>query len=379
MYLLDVTVQSALEWAALSTETANTWQDWHCQFSHIGVSGLQCTLSKRLVTGMMVNDTDLPKFNCTACAQTKLARALFLCQSESRAKRLGDLTHTDLWECCVTGIHSTRYFISFIDDHSRCTAIEFLWTKDQAAKKFRNYVAYLERQYNMCPKRFHTDNGGEYITGDLQRWCASKGIKLEYSTTLTCTEWHGRTDEIRTLAELARAMIFSTQVPKFLWPKAIVHATYLHNRMHTRAFESKTPLEAWSRHKLDVLHLREFGSPVWILNKGQLTKLQPKSTKHTFMGFMDGPKAIKYYDAATRQVRVSHNFHFPVISTPQTQPNISATLPQNSAQSEGESVPIGTESESKHVTHPDESNDDRRKRIRTTEKTTKCLGGCSLR
>jgi len=190
----------------------------------------------------------------------------------------------------------------------------------------------------------------------------SKGIKLEYMAPHSpvqngVAEWMNRT-----LAALACAMIFSTQVPKFLWPEAITHAAYWCNRTHTCALESKTPLEAWSRHKLDVLHLRKFGSPVWILNEGQLTKLQPKSTKHTFMGFMDGPKAIKYYDAVTRQVHVLHNFHFPVISTPQTQSNISATLPQNSAQSRGESVPIGTESECKNVTHPDESNDDRRKR-----------------
>jgi len=216
MYLLDVTAQPALERAALSTETANTWQDWHRRFSHIGVSGLQCTLSKWLVTGMTVNDTDLPKFDCAACMQAKLVHAPFPCQSESRAERPGDLTHMDLWECHATGIHSTRYFISFIDDHSRCTAIEFLQTKDQATEKFRNYVAYLECQYNMCPKQFHTDNSGEYIMGDLQRWCTSKGIKLEYTVPHSpaqngVAEWMNCM-----LAELACAMIFSTQVPKFL-------------------------------------------------------------------------------------------------------------------------------------------------------------------
>jgi len=118
MYLLDVTAAPALERVALSTETANTWEDSHRRFRHIGVSGLQCTLSKWLVTGMMVNDMDLQKFDCAACTQAKLAHAPFPCQSESRAERLGDLMHTDLWECCATGIHSTRYFISFIDDHS---------------------------------------------------------------------------------------------------------------------------------------------------------------------------------------------------------------------------------------------------------------------
>jgi len=165
-----------------------------------------------------------------------------------------------------------------------------------------------------------------------------------------------------TLAKLARVMIFSTQVPKFLWPEAIMHAAYLRNWMHTCALESKMPLKVWSGHKLDVSHLHEFGSPVWILNEGQLTKLQPRSTKHTFMGFVDGPKAIKYYDAATRQVRVLCNFQFPVVSTSQTQPNMSATLPQNSAQSEGESVPIGTESEpNKRDTHLNESSERKRK------------------
>jgi len=154
MYLLDVTAAPALERVALLMEMANTWQDWHRQFGHIGVSGLQRTLSKRLVTGMSVNEMDLPKFDCAACTQAKLARTPFLHQSDSRAERPGDLTHTDLWECRATGIHGTRYFISFIDDHSRCIVIEFLRMKDQATDKFHNYVAYLERQYNMCPKHF---------------------------------------------------------------------------------------------------------------------------------------------------------------------------------------------------------------------------------
>ena len=44
MYLLNITAYTALKQVALSMETTNTWLDWHCQFRHIGVSGLQCTL-----------------------------------------------------------------------------------------------------------------------------------------------------------------------------------------------------------------------------------------------------------------------------------------------------------------------------------------------
>ena len=118
MYLLQVTVQPAAERSILLKERENTWQDWHRQFGHIGVSGLQCTIDGQMVTGMVVNKGDSPKFDCKVCIQAKQTHAPFLRQSESRAERPGDLTHTDLWECRTTGIHGVRYFISFIDDHS---------------------------------------------------------------------------------------------------------------------------------------------------------------------------------------------------------------------------------------------------------------------
>ena len=80
------------------------------------------------------------------------------------------------------------------------------------------------------------------------------------------------------------------------------------NRTHMWVINSKMPLEAWCGCKLNISHLQEFGSPVWILNEGQLTKLQPRSTKHTFVGFM----AIKYYDASSA-CQVSHATFVPLL------------------------------------------------------------------
>jgi len=86
------------------------------------------------------------------------------------------------------------------------------------------------------------------------------------------------------------------------------------------------------------------------------------------MGFVDGPKAIKYYDASTRQVHVSHNFWFP--STPQTQPNNTATPAQStSAQSGGEATAIPNGTVSDMSTHPCESNAESYKRKQTTDET----------
>jgi len=114
-----------------------------------------------------------------------------------------------------------------------------------------------------------------------------------------------------TLIELVRAMLISRNLPSFLWAEAVAHAAYIRNRAPTKALDGKMPHEAWMGEKPDVSHLREFGSDVWVLKEGiKLSKLEPKLKKVTFVGFEDGPKAIRFFDAAKCQIGVSRNFIF---------------------------------------------------------------------
>ena len=93
-------------------------------------------------------------------------------------------------------------------------------------------------------------------------------------------------------------MLISKDLPIFLWDEAVAHAAYLRNRAPTRALNGKTPYEAWHGSKPNVSHLREFGCDVWILDESKnKSKLEPKSKKMTLVGFMDGSKFIRYYDA----------------------------------------------------------------------------------
>ena len=103
--------------------------------------------------------------------------------------------------------------------------------------------------------------------------------------------------------------------------------------------------------------------------RGELSKMQPQSIKHTFMGFIDGPKAIKYYDASTWQVHVSQNFWFPAMVASQTKTNNSTTPVHSTVQSEGESVPQSHNGiDSEKDTHLSDSTESS-KRKRTTDET----------
>ena len=150
MYLLDRETLHR-EHGNVIKETFKSWEDWHRKFGHIGVSRLQHTKKGRLVDGFEM-PKDEPTFDCAACTKAKQTQNLFPRQTVARMTKPGELTHTDLWEACETGIHGVKYFISFINNCSRCVAIKCLETKNQAAEKIKNYVAYLERQYDMKPK-----------------------------------------------------------------------------------------------------------------------------------------------------------------------------------------------------------------------------------
>ena len=211
----------------------------------------------------------------------------------------------------MIGPSGLKYFMSFVDDCTRYVTVKFLRTKGQAAEQLKAYVAYLERQYDFKLKVFRADNGGEYVSNDLVSWCESKGINLNYTAPYS-PEQNGIAERMnRTLVELVRAMSIAQHIPSYLWPEATKHAAYLRNRSHTWALDASSPLEAWSSERPNVSHLHEFGTPVWVLVEGKnISKLDPKSERHTFMGFEDGPKAVRYYNKQTRQVCVSRNFRF---------------------------------------------------------------------
>jgi hypothetical protein len=72
---------------------------------------------------------------------------------------------------------------------------------------------------------------------------------------------------------------------------------YIQNRCPHAILENKTPQELWSRHKLNVAHLRIFGSVAYekVLDSKRI-KLDNKSKKYIFIGYDEKSKAYKLYD-----------------------------------------------------------------------------------
>jgi hypothetical protein len=183
--------------------------------------------------------------------------------------------------------------------------------KSQATDKVKQYITHLQIRYDKKPCIVRTDNGTEYVNRELIEWCKDRGIELQHSAPYS-PQSNGAPERLnRTLIELARAMLIAKSLPECLWAEAVSHAAYLRNRATTRVLQGATPDGLWNECQPNVEHLREFGASVYVLREGiNQSKLQPKSDKHTFVGFADGPRAIKYYDAKTRRVKMTRNYKF---------------------------------------------------------------------
>ena len=63
----------------------------------------------------------------------------------------------------------------------------------------------------------------------------------------------------RTIVEMARRMMKEKILPTEFWGEVVATVVYLINRCPTKAIRDRIPMEAWSRGRWKVEHLRVFG------------------------------------------------------------------------------------------------------------------------
>ena len=132
---------------------------------------------------------------CRGCVLGKYAKATFP-KSENRTTSILGLIHTYICGPMSTNaLKGGKYFVTFIDDHSKKTWIYFLKTKDEVFEKFKEFKALVENMMGKKIKTLRSNNGGEYIDGDFTDFCAKEGIRRVDCAIQSRAEWCGRTEE----------------------------------------------------------------------------------------------------------------------------------------------------------------------------------------
>uniref|UniRef100_A0A2N9GH48 Integrase catalytic domain-containing protein n=1 Tax=Fagus sylvatica TaxID=28930 RepID=A0A2N9GH48_FAGSY len=195
---------------------------WHCRLGHPSSLNLQ-----QLVPSL----SDFSSFNCETC----------------------ELTRT-------TGLCGARYFVTFIDDHSRLTWVYVLKDRSQLFAIFKSFYAEISNQFNAKLLAFRTDNAREYTESSFQEFLTSRGIIHQTSCVRTPQQNGIAERKNGPILAIARALMLQMHVPKLFWADAVLTATYLLNRMPSRVLKVET--------NLILVHTNASFSVILALRKG---------------------------------------------------------------------------------------------------------------
>lgn len=280
---------------ALVSRTKETPQLWHERFGHLGYENLARALD--MVTGINTSVEEIKEAAdgglCEPCVLGKQHRSPFKKSTNATTQPL-ELVHTDVCgPLPITSLGGSNYFLTLLDDYSKLSVVRPLARKSDAAAAVQSTLTFLENQVGYQTKRLRCDNGSEYINSELNRFCTSKGIKLETTVRYT-PEQNGAAERLnRTLMNKVRPMLAASGLPKTLWADAAVTASYVRNRSPVTG-RDKTPYQLFFGTKPDVSHLRVFGARVYALTPKQLrNKLEDTSEPGRFIGYPANTKGYK--------------------------------------------------------------------------------------
>ncbi|KAJ9680649.1 hypothetical protein PVL29_019846 [Vitis rotundifolia] len=114
---------------------------------------------------------------CESCQLGKHTCVSFPKRLNNRAKSPFELVHTDVWGPCQTA--STlgfQYFVTFIDDYSRCTWLFSI---------FQKFYAEIQTQFNISIHVLRSDNAREYFSTPFTSFMSQHGILHQSSCTHT--------------------------------------------------------------------------------------------------------------------------------------------------------------------------------------------------
>ena len=307
LYELDVVEQ---ETKLCTHKHKNCIHLWHRRLGHRHPDSIQELARRDLTKGFKL--TGCPNtLRCECCIKAKATRVTPPKASESRATRPIDLIHTDVCgPMRTTTPGGNKYILTFIDDYSRFTVTYLMKNKSEVFDKLKDYVTKVSNKFHRKPLVLRSDNGGEYTGFQVENTLRELGIEHQKTVPYTPEQNGVAERKNRSLTEMIRCMLTDSGLPEKYWGEAAQTATYLQNRLHSKA-TTKTPYELWHSRKPSIGHLKVFGSKAFAYIPGEKrSKLQNRAIEGVFVGYADNTKGYRIIDPKTDKVTISSSVTF---------------------------------------------------------------------
>ncbi|KAL0293025.1 UNVERIFIED_CONTAM: Retrovirus-related Pol polyprotein from transposon TNT 1-94 [Sesamum radiatum] len=180
---------------------------------------------------------------------------------------------------------------------------------------FQTFHRMIATQYHAHIQVLRTDNAGEFVNQDLQRYLNLHGIVHQMTCPYSSQQNGVAGRKNRHLLEVVRASLFEAHMPTSYWGEAVTVATYLINRMPSNSLQFLTPFDVLhkivSASTLPNLPPKVFGCVAFVhLHRHLRNKLEPRALRCVFVGYSLHQKGYRCYHPPSRKLYVTRDVVF---------------------------------------------------------------------
>jgi hypothetical protein len=95
-----------------------------------------------------------------------------------------EMIHLDVWTTKTESIGGCKYYVSFIDDHTRKVKVNLMKHKGEMLQHFLNFKTMVKKEKGVSIKCLRSDGGGEYFSNEFSKYLKEHGIQRKYSKEL---------------------------------------------------------------------------------------------------------------------------------------------------------------------------------------------------
>ena len=172
---------------------------------------------------------------CTSCIMAKSHVHPHLASADGfeRATRVAEGFHSDFrGPFTVPTPTGELYLLTIIDDYTRRIFAFLVKSQSEWFDIFTKFVLRIEAEIGRanCISWLLSDNGSVYCSGQMQTFCAGKGIQQRFSAPYA--QWMDHTAErnMRTIGEMGLTTLVHANLPRSSWGYAMLHAVEVINR-----------------------------------------------------------------------------------------------------------------------------------------------------
>ena len=290
-----------------------TLMTWHRQLGH-PLFKTVVVLARSGTSGIVISDIPVRIPGLDACAACVAAKSVHLPHKEGRkqASKYLEQVHINIaGPMPIKSAGGREYVYVIVDDYTQAVYTKLLRLKSEAVEVFKAFQAEVERASGNKLCEVMTDNTRELSMGEMCELCKCEGIRLNTTVPYHPVLNGVAKQAIGVLTNIVRAMLHDSSLLKCLWAEAFSTATYVHNRMPTKALDGLTPYEVLHGTKPDLADLCAFSAPCAIVKPvAKLKKLDDQARMCFVVGYKYSGGGYRVWDPEKKVVVKSRDVVF---------------------------------------------------------------------